>query len=59
MSSIWIVVIVLSVSGQPQEKLFMIDGKAYASQGLCELSGIRVIGNVRSHCEEIPVKSTK
>ena len=57
--SIWVAVIALTISGQQPSKLYMIDGRAYASRGLCEMAGITKIGNDASECEEIPIREKK
>ena len=45
MNSIWVVAIVLTMNGQQPQKVLMLDGHAYASHGLCEVSGMIKIGN--------------
>ena len=59
MNSIWVVAIVLTMNGQQPQKVLMLDGHAYASHGLCEVSGMIKIGNDLSYCEEIPIRKTK
>jgi hypothetical protein len=60
MLSVWVAVIVLAwVPDQAPSKLFMIDGHAYASRGLCEMAGITKIDHAASSCEEVFVRQIK